>query len=889
MSARLVRILLRLTPETFRARHGDELLRVHLDRMADCHGGPRRWWLAVRELAGMIWLAVRVRRGEDGLGEGNARGGGTSMLETTRQDIRFAARTLWRNPGHTVSAVLVVSMGIGAVTAIFTAMNAFLFRPLPFADADRLVMLYETNPEFGWEHAQAAPANVLDWREQVRAFEDVAQYSDFVNEVTYVQDGEPRVLNVSTVSGNFFDVLGVRPVVGRGFTWDETWEGADGKVVLSHGLWMSMFGGSTEAVGSLVDIAGTKLEIVGVAPEGFSFPSDEVQLWTPFGWAPENRQATWFRRAHFTRPVARLAAGVDPATADAELQTVVRRLQGDFPDTNAVMGAGFMPLRDFLVKEVRPPLRLLLGAVVLLLVLACTNVANLMLVRTLDRRREVALRFALGAGRKRVAGQMLVESLMVALAGGLLGLGLAWMGVRGMAGLTELGIDGATGVALDHRVLLVALVAAGVSGILFGAVPALWASGEEVGLSLKDGSRSGTAGRGGLRTVRLLVMAEVALALLLVVGAGHMLRTFDSLRRVDPGFRTEGAMAVQITVPSARYPNRDQVLAFWDRLQEALEGRSGIQRAGLVGQLPLAGASWSSQFQAEGWPPERVGLEILHRRADRGYFEALDIPLVRGRLFESTDGPESPLVVVVNETFASEHFAGEDPIGQRIAYDRAADEGSIWYEIVGIVGDQAQTTPREPARAEVFENRDQDWARTSWIVVRTSLGFEAALSTARATLKELDPLVPVGRARSLREVWRQSMAREEFILTLLAVFGFVALLLAAVGVYGVTAQAARRHTREIGIRMALGARSADILRVVMGQNLVVVGAGLGMGLGAAWVSMRMLSAFLFGIAPNDPPTLAAVVVVLGGVALLAGYIPARRAAMVDPVESIRVE
>jgi predicted permease len=811
------------------------------------------------------------------------------MLETTRQDTRFAARTLWRNPGFTVAAVVVVALGIGAVSAIFTATNAFLFRPLPFADADRLVMLYETNPEFGWEDAHAAPANVLDWRDQVASFDDIAQYSEFIDEVTYIRDGEPTLLSVAAVSGNFFDVLGVRPAVGRGFLWDETWEGSDDKVVLSHGLWLSMFGGDPDAVGTLVELGGTTVEVVGVAPEGFRFPSDAVQLWTPFGWARESREATWFRRAHFTRPVARLAPGADPATADAELQAVVRRLQRDFPDTNSVMGAGFAPLRDFLVKEVRAPLRLLLGAVALLLVLACTNVANLMLVRASDRRREVALRLALGAGRGRVAGQMLVESLMVALAGGLLGLGLAWIGVRGMAGLTELGIDGATGVALDHRVLLFTLAAAIVSGILFGVIPALWASGEGVGLTLKDGSRGGTVGRGGLRLVRTLVTAEVALALLLVVGAGHMLRTFDSLRRVDPGFRTEGAMAVRITAPSARYPDRDQVLAFWDRLEEALEGRPGIQRAGLVGQLPLAGTSWSSQFQAEGWPPDRVGFEILHRRADPGYFAALGIPLVRGRLFEGTDGSDDPLVVVINETFAAEHFPGEDPVGQKIAYDRAADESSVWYEIVGIVGDQAQTTPREPVRAEVFENRDQDWARTSWIVVRTSLDFDATLSTVQATLEELDPLIPVAQARALREVWRQSMAREEFILTLLGLFGAVALLLASVGVYGVTAQAARRHTREIGIRMALGAESADILRMVMGQNLVVVGVGLGVGLVAAWASMRMLSSFLFGIAPNDPPTLAVVVVVLGGIALLAGYVPARRATRVDPVESIRVE
>jgi putative ABC transport system permease protein len=876
VSEALLRLLLRLAPPGFRRRHGREFLEVHARRMAGAASPGARRWLAIREVGGAILLVIGTWLG-------------TAKSETVTQDIRFAMRTLRRNPGFTLAAVGVMAVGIGAMTAIFTAANAFLYRPLPFADADRLVMLYETNPEFGWDYESAAPANVLDWREQTQSFSDVAAYTDFVNEATYIQDGEPTLISVVSVTGNFFDVLGVRPALGRGFLWDETWAGANDKVILSHALWTTMFGADPDVVGSVVTLGTTSVEIVGVMPEGFTFPSDRAELWTPWGWNPEYREAAWFRRAHWVRPIARLAPGVDPESANAEFQTVVSRLQQDFPETNKVMGAGFMPMRDFLVRSVRAPLRLLMGAVGLLLLLACTNVANLLLVRAPQRGRELSLRFALGAGRRRVMVQLLTESLMLALLGGVFGVALGWVSVQAMGRLTDLGINGATQVALDGRVLLFALAASTLSGVLFGTGPALKASGGNLSQSLRDGGRRGSAGRSGLRSVRALVTLEVALALVLVIAAGHLVRSFDLLRRVDPGFRTTGTLAVHVSVPSARYAERDQVLAFWDQFEEALQGRPGIEKAGLVGQLPLNGTSWSSQFQAEGWPPERVGLEILHRRADRGYFEALDIPLIRGRLFEPTDGPDDPLVVVINETFAAEHFPGEDPIGQKIAYDRAATEESTWYEIVGIVGDQAQETPRDAPRAEVFENRDQDWGRDAWIVMRTALDPAATMPTVRDALRELDPLIPIAQARPLRDVWRASMAPDEFILTLLSAFGLVALLLAAVGVYGVTAQAARQQTQEIGIRLALGADSRHILRLMIGQGAAVIGIGLTIGVAAALASMRTLEGFLYGIAPNDPTTVAAVVALLGAVALLAGYVPARRATRVDPVESMRAE
>ena len=907
---RVLRFLLRLAPRSFRDRYGDEVLAVHEARTARQPSASTRLAFGLREAAGLALTVVRLRlggsvrepalpghpprtpvatRAEAARRRRSSMGRAAVMAEGLRRDFRFGFRALRRSPGFAAVAVAVLAVGIGANTAIFSAVNAFLFRPLPFADADRLVMLYETNPEFDWTHASAAPANVLDWREQVRAFQDVAIYSDFVNEAAHIGDGDPEVLGVTTVSGNFFDVLGVRPALGRGFEWEETWEGRDDVVVLSHATWRDRFGADPDLIGRTVEIGSSSLRVVGVMPEGFDFPGEGIDLWTPWGWAPDAREAVWFRRAHFVRPIARLAPGATVEEADAQLQVVVNRLKTDYPETNRVMGAGLLPVRDFLVLDVRGPLSVLLGAVALLLLLACTNVANLMLVRAGDRSREVALRFALGAGRGRVARLMLTEGLLLALAGGALGLGLGWAGVRALSARQPIGVEGATGLALDLRVILFTVGVAVASALLFGMVPALRAARSDVQEALKDGGRGGSTGRRGLRTASSLVAAQVALTLLLVVGAGLMIRTFVSLRDVDPGFRTDSVLAVQFGIPSVRYENRDQVLAFQDEFERRLEGRPGVERVGMVGQLPLAGTSWSSQFQAEGWPPERVGIEILHRRADPGYFEALDIPLLRGRMFGPADGPEAPLVVLINETFAREHFPNEDPIGQRIAYDRRATPESNWYEIIGIVGDQLQVTPGQPPRAEAFENRRQDWARGDWFVIRTGGNAATARAAVESVLEEMDPLIPLGEVRPLREVWRSSMAREEFLLTLLGVFAVSALLLASVGVYGVTAQAARKRTQEIGIRIALGAAGRDVIRMILGQGLAVVTVGLGVGLAVALVATRTLRAFLYGVGPTDPLTLAAVIALLAAVAALACYIPARRATHVDPMMSLRAE
>jgi putative ABC transport system permease protein len=887
MTRWLVRLLLACAPRSFREGTGAECLAVFDERACEPRTMAARAAFSVREVWGGAYLVTGLWVAEVFVKHG--KGGGATMFETTTQDTRFAVRTLRRNPGFAFAAISVLALGIGANTAIFSAVNAFFFRPLPFAQAEELVTIFETNPEFGWVDVTAAPANLLDWRDEVEAFSDVSGYSEFTSQITTFRDGEPVLVGGTAVLGNFFETLGVPATLGRPFRMEETWEGDDDVVVIGHDLWVRMFGSDPNVVGETLDLGTRAPEIVGVMPAGFHFPTDRTELWYPMGWAAEARTATWFRRAHIVRAFGRMAPGIDQAEANAQLQVVVDRLQTAWPETNSVMGAGIMPMRDFLTKDVRAQLLILLGAVGLLLVLACTNVASLMLVRANDRTREVALRRALGAGRGRVARQMFTESALIAGMGAVVGLGLGWLGVRALTLGDPLGIDGATSLALDHRVVLFALAIATVAGLFFGTAPVLRATAGDVEGALRENGRGSTTGRSGLRTVSALVTAEVALALLLVVGAGLMVRTFAGLRDVDPGFDPTGVVAVRFSVPPGRYENRDQVLAFYDRFVEALEARSDIEKAGTVGWLPLAGQGWSSQFQAEGWPPERVGIGIVHRRADADYFETVNTPLVRGRLFERTDGPDAPDVVVINETFAREHFPNEDPIGQKIAYDRAPAPDSNWREIIGIVGDQHQNSPKEAPLAEVFESRDQDWGRDSWVVVRG--GGEAAglVPAIRAVLEEMDPLIPIAETETLRDVWSRSMAGEEFVLKLLGLFGLVALLLASVGVYGVTAQAARRRTREIGIRMALGAGAPDVLRLMLRHGLVVIGLGLAAGMGVSVFAMRALSSMLYGVEPTDPGTLATVVFLLGGVALLACYVPARRATVVDPVRSLRAE
>jgi len=473
--------------------------------------------------------------------------------------------------------------------------------------------------------------------------------------------------------------------------------------------------------------------------------------------------------------------------------------------------------------------------------------------------------------------------------GGFLGLGLAWAGISAVEGLATLGIDGATSIGIDGRVLTFTLGVSVLSGLVSATVPVLSALGIDLRSELHEGGRTQTTGRGRARSVRLLVAAEVGLAVLLTVGAGLMLRSFVSLRAQDPGFRIEGVLGVTFSIPDARYPERDQVLALQERFVAELEGRPGIQRVGVTRALPMEDIGWSGQTRARGWPDERVIEEMRHRAAGPGYFEALDIPLISGRMFGPDDGPDSPLVVLINEAAAQQYFAGEDPVGQFITNNRVVTEDSRWFEIIGVVGDQHQLNPGTPPWPEIYENPRQDWTRSPWMAIRVEGDPLNAVPAVRSVLSELDPEIAVAEMRTQRDVWRASMAEEELVLVLLGTFGLTALLLSVVGVYGVTAQAARSRTQEIGVRMALGAVREDVVGLMLRQGMVPVAIGLAVGIGASLMASRALGAFLHGVEPNDPTTMGVVVLVLGGAAAIASLVPAARAARVDPVESLRSE
>ena len=813
-----------------------------------------------------------------------------AWMHHAARDLRYALRGMRHRPGF-VSAILVtLGLGISASVAMFATANALFFRPLPFADAERLQMLYETNPEFGWTEAEGAPANVLDWRERVKAFDDVAAYSKYNSRATHIQDGEPRLLDATEVTGNFFELLGARAAIGRVFRWEETWAAQSRVVILSHEAWTSQFGSDTSLLGRSIQLGTQSYEVVGVMPRGFEFPVAGTDLWKPFGWDPAQLSQVSFRRAHWMSPIARLAPGVTPEQANAELQVVVEQLKQEYPVTNRVMGAGMAPLRGFLTRDLRKPILVLVGAVAVLLLLACANVANLALLRALGRGHEIALRNALGAGRARIAAMLSVEHGLLALAGGVIGTALAWGALRAL-GLTDFGVPAATHLAFDSRVILFAAGATLLCALLFGTAPVLLAlrQGSLGGSTLKAGERGAGGGPGSGKFVSGLVALEVALAVLLVAGAGLMARTAYQLRRVDVGFNADNVLAFQFGVSAARYPDRDAVLAFYDRFLERLEATPGIERAGTVAHLPLDGTSWSSQFRAEHWPADRVGNDIVHRRADRGYFESLGVPLIDGRYLESSDRADAPFAVVVNETFVRQYFPDEDPIGKRIAYDRNASATSTWYEIVGIVGDQHQVSPARPVRAEVFESRSQDWGRSNWVVVRTGVPALSVVPAVREALRELDRLIPIASVRTLDEVKQASMAREDSVLGLLTAFGALALLLAAVGVYAVAAQSARQRTREIGIRIALGAKAADILGLVLKRGLIAVVIGLAAGLAATLLASRALASLLYGVQATDPGTIGGGALLLLAVGAFACWVPARWATRVDPVRSLKME
>jgi putative ABC transport system permease protein len=813
---------------------------------------------------------------------------GVRPVEDFVYDVRYALRALGRNPGFTLAAVLVLALGIGANTAIFSAVNAVVLRPLPFAQPDRLYMLWEENPEKNWYQQVSAPANMLDWQERVRAFEDVAGYTIGGRRVLTGR-GQPQIVRTAQVTGNFFSVLGVPALHGPGLEPEETWETGQRSIVISHGLWSRAFGSEPGVVGQLLTLDGVDFRISGVMPAGFAFPTPEVDVWQPMGWAKTDRSQIWFRRAHWIRPIARLKPGVTSEEANSQLQAVVAQLKVEYPQTNRVMGAGMTPLQEFLVGSTRKPLVVLLGAVGLLLLIGCANVGNLLLVKAAGRQREMAVRSALGAGRFRLVRQLMTESLVLSLFGGVAGLLLGMLGTRSLVRLLPAGLLPDSRLGIDGVVVAFVTLITIACGLIFGSVPAAWAHRAAASSALKEGGRAGSLGRSARAVAGTLVMGEVAVAMMLVVGAGLLVRSFQQLLQVNPGFDASGVLAVNLSLPSLKYDTPEKEQAFYEQLLERARGLPGVADVAATSTLPLTQSGYTSDFFIFGRRPDEYGSEVVHRSITPGYQRVMRVPILRGRSIEPTDRKETAPVVVINEALAKKFFPNGDPIGQRIAFDRVPDTTSVWYTIVGVAGSERQAAVARDAQIEVLEAFAQSRYGSMSLVFRTTGDPMALRSSVESLVKEIDPNLPLFDVRLMETVRLESVARERFLMVLLGLFAVVAMLLAVVGVYGVTAQFMKQRTQEIGVRLALGAEPAAVQRLMVSRGAGLVGGGILLGIAGAVAGSRAMVGLLYNVKPMDPLTFGVVALTLAAAGTLAAWLPARRASRVDPLNALRPE
>lgn len=813
---------------------------------------------------------------------------GSSLLDGLAADVRYALRTLRRAPALTSAAILTLALGIGANTAIFSAVSAVLLRPLPFHDPDRLYMVGEDNAERGWHQEDAAPANLLDWREQVKSFADVGGYTEF-GSATLAGDGAPERVQARQVTGNLFGLLGVQPLVGRNFTFDESWADGTPKVMLRYDLWQRRYQGDRSIVGRSIRMDGRATQVIGVMPPGFRFPSEDVEVWEPMGWGPQQRTQVSFRRAHWIRTVVRLADGVTPEAANADLQVVVKRLQQDYPVTNTGMGASMIPFHDFIVGSARRPLLVLLGAVALLLLIACANIGNLLLVRAAGREREAALRLALGARTSRLVRQALTESLLLSLLGGVAGVALGVAGTRVLERLQPASMLPVSHFAVDGTVLAYVIAITTACGLLFGIAPALWNRRRLPSEALKEGGRAGSESRRARLLGDSLVVVEVTLALTLTVGAGLLVRSLVSLQQVPPGFDPHNVLSAGVSPTGEHYDSLAKVLRFYDDLLARTRGLPGVEDAAAVSALPLTAQAWTSDFHVQGRPREEFGIGVVHREVVGDYFRTMRVPLLRGRAFTAEDDQRAPNVVVINESLARQYFRDQDPIGQRMAFDRYPDSTSTWRTIVGVVGDEHQNSLSQRPLIEVFEPLAQEGRASMALVVRTTGDPSALTAPLRRALAEIDPALPLARVRTMDDVWGASLARDRFLTVLLLLFAGTGAALAVVGVYGVMAQLARRRIREMGIRIALGAGTGRIRWLVVRHGLRVTGVGIVGGTLLALAGAGTMRALLYGVAPVDPVTFVTVPVVLALAAVAATWLPARAAARADPAATLRAE
>jgi putative ABC transport system permease protein len=804
-------------------------------------------------------------------------------MDTVWQDLKLAARSLARNRGVSLVAVATLALGIGANTSIFSVVSAVLLRPLPYADEGRIVSIFEKRPrENAWTH-RVPPADFIDWRARNSVFENVAAFSS--TSADLIGQGEPERIEAAEVSWAFFDVLGVKPQRGRLFrAGDESDEGSS-VAVITHGLWRRRLGGAPDIVGRSINLSGLPHTVIGVLPEGFLFPQARVELWIPFDIPPGLAQV---RAAHFLSVFARLKDGVTIEQAAAAMATLGAQIEKDHPDTNLGHYPSVVPLRQSLSRTSKDALFILLGAVGLVLLAACANVANLLLARGLGRSREMAIRTALGAGRGRLMRLVLTESVLLAGIAGAAGFLVATWGISALTRMVPPNFvpPGFREFEPDARVLAFTTLATILTGLLFGMVPALQASQVETTRSLKEGG--GGAATGARHRVRsVLLVTQIALALTLLVGSGLLVRSFLLLLEEQPGFeRPEAVLTARMVVPRNRYPDDARLVGFYDALLERVAALPGVEAAGAISQLPLSGQDNRTGVEIEGRAETTEPTRAHDRSVAGDYFRAMGVRLLSGRLPDERDAGGAPPVMVINRTMARHYWPGEDPTGRRV---RILGAVSRWHEVVGVVEDVKHWGLDGEVHPEMYVPLPQRTTPLLNMVVRSRAAPLETLAAVREQVRSLDPSLPLSDVRTLEDVLRASVAPRRFYMAVLGMFAAIALGLACLGIYSVMSVTVAQRTREIGIRVAVGAGARDIHRLVLAQGLRLTLAGVGVGLAAAFALTRFLRAALFGVSALDPATFAGVAFLVTLIALLACLLPARRATRVDPVAALRSE
>lgn len=820
----------------------------------------------------------------------DVKGGG--FFESLAQDIRFGVRMLAKHKAFTSIAIVTLALGIGANTAIFSVVNELLLQPLPYRDAERIVMLWEVTPA-GRHQNTTSRANFRAWRDQSTSYEYIAAFTD--QRVNLTGDGEPEELSMQLATADFFKVVGVDPLLGRTLLPEDAEPGKPPVAVLGYGLWQRRFGGQAALLGQTITLNNSKFTVVGVMPPRFEFHIKQrsgtgrpAELWSvlPMPNTPGANQ-----RGRFLSTVARLKPGVTPEFAATELRTIHTRLSDEVPEYNKNYTAEVLPLREQFFGNVRRPLWLMLGAVGFVLLIACANVANLLLSLATVREKEIALRAALGARRTRILRQLLTESLLLALLGSILGLGFAWLGIKALLAISPRDLMSLHTVGLNFTVLAWTLGISLLTGIIFGLAPALHVSRLNLNDSLKEGGKSESSQASGNRRLRnALVVSEIALAVVLLASAGLLIKSFIRLQQVDRGFETDNMLTMVVRVPNARYQEDLQFVNFFAQVLERVRQLPTVRSAGMVNYLPLYGGLGSATgFKILGRPepPPGQGPSTDVRVADSGYFPTMGIPLLRGRNFSDAEQREVKHVILINEALARKHFANEDPIGQRL--DVAMFEKPQPAEIIGIVGNvRYDSLIDESPPAVYFPHPDLTYSFMT-LVIRTDGDPTAIAPAVQREIRTLDPNQPVSDVRTMNQVMSEWVARSRFNTLLLGLFAGLATLLSAVGIFGVMNYSVALRTREIGLRLAVGAQPRQVLALILKQGLVLTLVGVVLGLGAAFALTRLLSGLLFGVAAFDVTTFTTISVLLVLVSLLACYLPARRAMRIDPLSALRYE